>query len=251
MAVLSAIVITKNEAEHIAECLDSLSFVDEIVVVDSHSVDGTEKIAKRFTDKVYIIMWNGYAKAKQYALEKSTGEWILWLDADERIPPRLAEEIGEVIRENNSFSGYRMPRKAFFLGRWIRHGGWYPGYVVRLFKKEKGRFGDERVHERLILDGSIGTLKSPLIHYTDQSIEHYYDKLNRYTSLAALDLQERGKRVTALGMLFRSIHMFVRMYVLRAGFLDGMEGFLLAVFSANYVFTKYAKLWKLGIKNSI
>ncbi len=246
MAVLSAIVITKNEAGHIAECLDSISFVDEIVVVDSQSEDGTEKIAKRFTRKVYVIEWKGYAEAKQHALQKSTGEWILWLDADERVPPRLAEEIKQVIDKNAVFSGYRMPRKAFFLGKWIRHGGWYPGYVVRLFRKEKGRFGDERVHERLILDGPVGTLKSPLIHYTDQSIEQYFDKFNRYTSLAAQDLRDRGKRVTVLGMLFRSVHMFVRMYIFRAGFLDGVEGFLLAVFSSNYVFTKYAKLWKLG-----
>ncbi|MCJ7813700.1 glycosyltransferase family 2 protein [bacterium] len=246
MAVLSAIVITRSEAAHIAECLESLSFVDEIVVVDSYSEDGTKEIAKCFTEHVHVVEWKGYAETKQVALQKATGEWILWLDADERIPQELAEEIKQVIQKNDCFSGYRMPRKAYFLGRWIRHGGWYPGYVVRLFKKEKGNFGSERVHEKLIIDGSVGTLKAPLLHYTDHSIEEYYNKFNRYTSLAAQDLKDRGRNVSPVGMVFRSIHMFVRMYIFRAGFLDGVEGFLLAVFSANYVFTKYAKLWKLG-----
>ncbi len=245
MAVLSAIVITKNEASHIAACLESLSFADEIVVVDSYSEDGTGEIAKRFTEHVYAVEWKGYAETKQVALQKATGEWILWLDADERIPPESAEEIKQVIQKDNCYSGYRMPRKAYFLGRWIRHGGWYPGYVVRLFKKEKGHFGYERVHEKLILDGHVGSLTEPLIHYTDHSIEEYYDKFNRYTSLAAQDLKEEGRSISPIGMVFRSIHMFVRMYIFRAGFLDGVEGFLLAVFSANYVFTKYAKLWKL------
>ena len=245
MVELSAIVIAKNEAKNIDECLKSISFVDEIVFVDTGSEDETVTIAKKYTGKVFVTEWKGYAGTKQYALEKATGKWILWLDADERITPRLAFEIREVIK-NTSLAGFRMPRKAFFLGRWIKHGGWYPGYVVRLFLKEKARFGEERVHERLIIDGPIGTLKAPILHYTDNSIHHYFEKFNVYTTLAAKDLSERGKSISIPEILFRSIHMFFKMYLLRAGFLDGMEGFILAVFSSFYVFTKYAKLWELN-----
>jgi len=242
---LSAIVIAKNEAENIAECLKSISFVDEIIFVDTGSEDDTATIAKKYTDKVFVTEWKGYAKTKQYALEKTTGKWVLWVDADERITPMLAFEILEAIK-NTSLAGFRIPRKAFFLGRWIRHGGWYPGYVVRLFLREKARFGEERVHEKLIIDGPIGTLKAPILHYTDNSIRHYFEKFNVYTTLAAQDLSEQGKSISVPGILFRAIHMFFKMYLFQAGFLDGMEGFLLAVFSSFYVFTKYAKLWELN-----
>jgi len=211
--------------------------------VDTGSEDDTVTIAKKYTGKVFVAEWKGYAGTKQYALERTIGKWVLWVDADERITPKLALEIRGAIKKT-SLAGFRMPRKAFFLGRWIKHGGWYPGHVVRLFLREKGRFGEERVHERLIIDGPIGTLKAPILHYTDNSIHHYFDKFNVYTTLAARDLVERRKNISILGILFRSIHMFVKMYLFRAGFLDGMEGFLLAVFSSFYVFTKYAKLWE-------
>ena len=250
MATLSAIVIAKNEERNIAGCLESLSFADEIIVVDSGSEDNTKKIAERFTEKIYVTEWKGYGGTKQYALERVGGDWVLWVDADERVPAELAQEILNVVAEN-SLSGYRMPRKAFFLGRWIRYGGWYPGYVIRLFQREKGRFGEERVHERLIVDGPIGKLNEPLLHYTDDSIHHYFDKFNAYTTLAAQDLVDKSKRASLLDLLFRPIHMFLRMYVLRVGYLDGREGFLLAVFSAHYVFTKYAKLWELKRRRRI
>jgi glycosyltransferase involved in cell wall biosynthesis len=245
LATLSAIVITKNEAENIAECLESLSFVDEIVVIDSGSKDGTEEIARQFTNKVYITEWKGYAGAKQHALDQCTGEWIFWLDADERVTPELAEEMKSAICQEFSFSGYMMPRKAYFLGRWIRHGGWYPGYVIRLFRRGCGTFSQERVHERLMVNGPIGALEEPLLHYTDRSINHYFNKLNMYTSLAAEDLKGKDRKTSVLDLIVRPIHWFVRMYILRAGFLDGVQGFLLAVFSSSYVFTKYAKLWEL------
>ena len=139
MTRLSAIVIAKNEAENIADCLEGLSFVDEIVVVDSGSEDDTVKIARRFTKRVFVTEWKGYAGTKQFALERTTGEWVLWIDADERVTPELAGEIRRVVEEDRPFAGYRMPRKAYFLGRWIKHGGWYPGYVIRLFRREQGR----------------------------------------------------------------------------------------------------------------
>jgi glycosyltransferase involved in cell wall biosynthesis len=200
---------------------------------------------------LYITDWKGYSGAKQYALEKVQGDWVFWLDADERVTTELATEISHLVKENSKFSGYRMPRKAYFLGRWMRHGGWYPGYVVRLFKRKHSRFNSARVHEGLVIEGNIGTLKGHLLHYTDDSIHYYFEKFNTYTTLAAKDLKERGKVSSFVNLLFRSIHMFVKMYILKRGFLDGMEGFVLAVFSATYVFTKYAKLWELEKKGDL
>jgi glycosyltransferase involved in cell wall biosynthesis len=243
---ISAIIITRNEEKNIGPCLESLSFVDEIVVVDSNSDDRTVPIARKYTQKVYDFEWKGFGETKQYALEQTSHDWVLWLDADERISPELASEIKSTLEKESPFSGYRMPRKAFFLGRWMRHGGWYPGYVVRLFRKEKGRFDSANVHERLHVDGPVGMLNAPILHYTDDSIQHYYEKFNRYTSLAAEELVKRGKRYSMLDLLFRPGFMFLKMYLFKAGFLDGLEGLQLAVFSSNYVFTKYAKLRELS-----
>jgi len=245
MSTLSAILITLNVEQHIEACLSALSFTDEIIVVDSGSTDRTAELAKQHTDHVLVTEWKGYAEAKQFALEKATGDWVLWVDADERVPEPLAQEIQDLIENKPAHSGFRVARKAFFLGRWMKHGGWYPGYVVRLFRRESGRFNSARVHESLIIDGSIGTLKEPMLHYTDDSLIHYYDKFNKYTTLAAEDLHERGRGAKITDLLFRPLHMFFKMYVFRLGLLDGIEGFLLAVFSSSYVFVKYAKLWEI------
>jgi glycosyltransferase involved in cell wall biosynthesis len=243
---VSAIVITKNEEKHIGACLESLSFVDEIVLVDSNSDDQTVAIARKYTQKIFNIEWKGFGETKQFALEQASHDWILWIDADERISPELASEIKSALEKDPSFSGYRMPRKAFFLGRWMRHGGWYPGYVTRLFRRERGRFDSAHVHERLHIDGPIGMLNAPILHYTDDSIHHYYEKFNNYTSLAAEELIKQGKHYSTLDLLFRPVFMFFKMYLFKAGFLDGLEGFQLAVFSSTYVFTKYAKLRELS-----
>jgi glycosyltransferase involved in cell wall biosynthesis len=243
---ISAIVITRNEEKHINDCLQSLSFVDEIVLVDSNSEDQTIPIARKYTQKIFNVEWKGFGETKQFALENASHDWILWIDADERISTELASEIKFTLENDPPFSGYRMPRKAFFLGRWMRHGGWYPGYVVRLFRRDKGRFDSASVHERLHVDGSIGTLHAPILHYTDDSIHHYYEKFNRYTSLAAEELIKHGKHYSLLDLLFRPVFMFLKMYLFKAGFLDGAEGFQLAVFSSSYVFTKYAKLRELS-----
>lgn len=245
MKTLSAIVITFNVEQHIEPCLSSLGFADEIIVIDSGSTDRTAEIAGRFTKHVHVTEWQGYAEAKQYALNKAAGKWVLWVDADERVPGPLAREIRDILQTEPEHAGYRVARKAFFLGKWIRHGGWYPGYVVRLFRRGCGRFNAARVHENLIIDGSVGTLKTPMLHYTDDSIDHYFNKFNKYTKLAADDLHERGRRARLGDMLFRPLHMFFKMYVFRLGLLDGIEGFLLAVFSSHYVFVKYAKLWEV------
>lgn len=241
---IAAIVITKNEERHIFECLASLSFCDEVVLVDSGSTDATVALARGLDVRVFETGWIGYAEAKQFACEQTDSEWILWVDADERVSPELADEIRVVTSSQSGHSGFRVARRAFFLGRWMKHGGWYPGYVVRLFLRKAGRFDSARVHESLILDGSVGLLRNDLDHYTDDTISHYFFKFNKYTTLAAEDLIDKGRTAGPADLLFRPGLMFFKMYIMKLGLLDGIEGFLLAVFSSCYVLAKYAKLWE-------
>ena len=248
MIPLSVIVITRNEARHIAACLQSVAWADELIVVDSQSEDDTVAIARTFTDTVYIEPWRGFSGQKNFACEKAHGAWILWIDADERVTTPLAAEIRAVLAADPACAGFEMPRKAFFLGRWIRHCGWYPGHVVRLFRRGAGRFDDRQVHEGLILQGGIGRLRGDLEHYTDDSLEHYMTKFNRYTTLAAQELSARGRRAGLGAILFRPLHAFIKMYLFKRGFRDGIEGLMLCLLSAHYVAAKYAKTWELGQK---
>ncbi len=244
MSTLSVILITLNEERNIEACLRSVEWADEIIVVDSQSTDKTVEIAKQFTDKVVSIDWKGFAASKNLALRQAQCDWVLWIDADERVPAELAAEIRQVIAQNPPEAGFAIARRAFFLGRWIKHCGWYPGYVLRLFRRSKACFNDNLVHEGLILQGEQGRLHNDLLHYTDDSLEHYMWKFNRYTSLAAEELVQRGRKAGWFSMVGRSLHAFFRMYILKRGFLDGMEGLMLCLLSANYVAMKHAKLWE-------
>ncbi len=245
MATLSVIVLTLNEERNLADCLESVRWVDEVILVDSGSTDKTIAIARQYTANIHTIAWQGYGAARNFGVAKAKGEWILWLDADERVMPELAEEIREIVRKNDpAVAGYSVARRAFFLGRWIRHCGWYPSRVTRLFRREKGKFSETRVHERLLLDGPVVTTSHDLIHYTDPDLNHYFTKFNKYTSLAVEDLRAQGRRFSLVDLLVRPPFMFVKMYILRAGFLDGIQGLILSVLSSAYVFTKYAKLWE-------
>lgn len=246
MSSLTVITITRDEENNIAECLDSVRWADQIVVVDSGSKDKTVDLAKRYTADVYGIEWEGYGHARNFGLDRASGKWILWLDADERVTPELAEEIKRVVgRDEAGYSGYSVARRAFFLGKWIKHCGWYPSRVVRLFRRGEGRFNETRVHERLELRGNIGELRSDLLHYTDPHLQRYLAKLNKYTTLAAQDMAANGKPFRLWDLIVRPPFLFVKMYILRLGFLDGVHGFVLSVLSSAYVFSKYAKLWEL------
>ncbi len=242
---VSVIIITLNEEKNIGACLQSVNWADEIVIVDSFSTDKTVEIAKKYTDKVILHPFDGYAENKNLALDHTTSEWVLWLDADERVPPELAAEIRHAVN-GPQVQGFEIPRKAFFLGRWIQHCGWYPGYVLRLFKKQSARFNDNRVHEGLNLNGARGRLNNALLHFTDDKLEHYMWKFNRYTSLAAEERLQRGRRAGIGSILFRPVFAFMKMYIMKRGFLDGMEGLVLCLLSAGYVAVKYAKTWELG-----
>ncbi len=243
--MISVIVITKNESKNIGACLDSVRWSDDIVVVDAQSTDDTAALARTRTTKVFVRPWEGFSAAKSFALLQTSHRWVLWVDADERVTPQLAEEIGRLPLESTNYAAFTVARRAFFLGRWIRHSGWYPGRVARLFDKTRAVFTPAAVHEGLEINGNITDLSYDLLHYTDPNLYHYFEKFNRYTSLAAEEAVIRGKRFGTSDLLVRPAWLFVKMYFLKRGFLDGMQGLILALLSSAYVFTKYAKLWEL------
>lgn len=245
MSGLSVIIITFNEEDNIRECLESVKWADEIIVVDSYSTDSTVNIAREYTEKVFVEKWIGYSENKNLALKKTMHDWVLWIDADERVTDELALEIKKVILENPQQSGFEMARRAYFLGKWIAHCGWYPGYVLRLFRKQHAQFTDSKVHEGIVLEGERGRLKQDLLHYTDKDLDHYLWKFNRYTSYAAQELNEKGRSGGFFAILFRPLFAFVKMYFFKRGFLDGVEGFMLCLLSSGYVAMKYAKAWEI------
>ena len=245
MKSVSVIILTLNEEANIRECLNSVSWTTEVLVVDSESTDKTVAIARECGATVLSIPWEGYGRTKNRALEHAASEWILWLDADERVTPELAKEIQQLLpSDEETYSAFTVARRAYFLGRWIRHSGWYPGRVTRLFRKGSGKFTESLVHESLQVAGPIGNLHNDLVHLTDPNLEHYFVKFNRYTTLAAGDLEKKGKHFRIHQLFGRPLFTFFRMYILRWGFRDGIQGFILCTLSACYVFVKYAKLWE-------
>jgi len=249
VSTLSVIVITKNEERNIRACLQSVAWADEIIVVDAGSQDRTMEIAKEFSQKVYSRPWDGYGAAKNFGLSQCTGEWILSLDADERITPELQHEILDRIPSlDPKIAALSMPRRANFLGTWINHCGWYPGRITRIFRRSAGRFTEEKVHERLVIEGETIPLRSDLLHFSDPDLRYYFEKFNKYTSLAAEELLVQKKGKILIRLIVNPIWVFIRMYIVRLGFLDGIPGLILCVLSANYVFTKYAKLWEYSIR---
>ncbi len=248
---ISSIIIAKNEEKNISRCIESqLDCIDEIIVlVDEESIDKTLEISNSYSGvKAKKVKWEGYSKTKQNGVDSASYDWIFWIDADEALTTELKNEIIELKNKPPKYDLYSVPRKAFFLGRWIRHSGWYPGRVNRLFNKNKVKFSSHDVHEQLEYKGKIGSLKNDLKHYTDPNIEHYFEKYNCYTSLAANELFTKGKDFTIFDILLRPLVIFIKMYILKLGFLDGIQGFILAVFSSSYVFTKYCKLWEFKNK---
>jgi glycosyltransferase involved in cell wall biosynthesis len=251
MINLSAIIIACNEKNNIGRCLQSLNDVidDIVVLIDSKTTDGTEDVVKSFPNVNYeTVEWRGYGPTKNYALTKTKYDWVLWIDADEELTPELKEELINFKKSKPQHDAYYVKRRAFFLGKWIKHCGWYPGYVLRLFNKNKARFDSKNVHEGLQVEGKKGYLKNDLNHYTDPDVKHYFEKFNNYTTLAAGELHSKGKRAGMRDLLLRPPFLFLKMYILRLGFLDGLHGLILSVFSSLYVFTKYVKLWEMDRK---
>lgn len=242
---VSVTIITFNEERNIARALESVSWADEIVVVDSGSVDRTLEIARSYTDKVYVRDWPGYATQKQRALELASHDWILSIDADEVVTPELKQEILETLKRP-AFNGYYISRLNYYLNFPIRYSGWSPDHQLRLFRKDKGRWQGDYVHESVRLEGAAGYLKARLKHYSIQSLSAHHQRLDRYTTLAAEEMCSRGRRVGYSDLLLRPALVFLRNYLLKLGFLDGVAGLIICYFSAYYVFLKFAKCWELS-----
>jgi glycosyltransferase involved in cell wall biosynthesis len=241
---ISVAIITKNEAADIGACLDSVrGWVDEIVVVDSGSSDGTPDICRaRGARVVDTPDWPGFGVQKNRAVAACNGDWILSLDADEQVSPALRDEILRAVGQSE-YVAYRTPRLSSFCGREMRHSGWWPDYVLRLFRRDAGRFTDDRVHERVVVEGAQGTLGQPILHRAIVEIEESLDKMNRYSSEGAAAVYARGKRAGIGRALASGFWAFCRTYFLQRGFLDGKHGFLLALLNAEGTFYRYVKLW--------
>ena len=242
MPQLSAIVITRNEAGNIGECLDSLAFCDERIVVDCGSTDATVEIARGRGARVEVHEWRGFGPQKSHALALATGIWVLSIDADERVTPELAAAIREAIASDDA-DAWEFPRLSSFCRRQMRHSGWYPDYVLRLFRRGEARFNDAIVHERVICAGVVKRLQPPLIHHPVARLEDALSRVDRYSTASAEAIVTAGRKVSFMTGIGHGLYSFLRTYILRAGFLDGAEGFLLAVANAEGSFYRYMKAW--------
>lgn len=241
---LSVCVVAFNEERNIGRCLESVRWADEIIVVDSHSTDRTVEIARRYTDRVIAQTWLGYVAQKNFALEKATGEWVLCLDADEEVSPELAEEIRGIVRGGGAADGWSMPRRTRYLGRWIKHGGWYPDRKLRLIRKGRGRWGGADPHDKLIVDGRVERLRHPINHYNYRDFADQIQTIQKFSDVAVAGLPSCNRFACVLKMIFHPPVKFLECYVWKAGFLDGLPGFIIAVASSFYVFVKHVKRWE-------
>jgi glycosyltransferase involved in cell wall biosynthesis len=245
MPRLCSITITKNNATDIGACLESLAFCDERIVVDSGSDDDTVAIARQKGATVTFHAWEGFGPQKNFAMSLTQSDWILWLDADEELSPEVTEAIKRAIATDDA-DAYEISRLSEFCGRPMRHSGWHPDWVLRLFRRSKGRWSLGLGHDHVILDGKVSRLKGLILHYPVRRIEDSLVKMDRYSTIGAQTMVEKGRKVWFITGILRGLFAFLRTYVLRAGFLDGREGFLLAVANAEGVYYRFMKAWLLG-----
>jgi glycosyltransferase involved in cell wall biosynthesis len=252
MEKLTAIIPVFNEERNLDDCLRALTWADEILVVDSFSRDGTLSIARRYTDRILQHEYINSATQKNWTIPQAGHDWVLIVDADERVTDALREEIRRVLSTTGgpACDGYRIRRQTYFWGKPIRYCGWQNDRVLRLFNRHKGRYEEKEVHADVVVSGKIGELRSPLIHYTYRDFNQYFAKFQRYTDWGAMELQKRGARARWYHLLLHPVFRFFRMYVLQRGFLDGLHGLVLCLLASFSVFTKYAKLWERNLKES-
>ncbi|MEN3044959.1 MAG: glycosyltransferase family 2 protein [Candidatus Hydrothermales bacterium] len=248
MGKITGVIIALNAEETIERAIDSLFFCDEIIVIDGGSTDKTLEIVRKKKAIVFERKFDNFKNQREFALSKVKTDWVIFLDSDEQVEKTLAEEILKEIKKNTE-DGFYLMRASYFLGKLIRFGGWYPDYSLRVFRKEKARISESIVHEKILVEGKVKKIKrGKIIHYTDPDLFHYINKLNLYTELSARELFSKGKRASILDLIFRPLYFFLRMYIIRLGFLDGFHGFILAICSSFHTFIKYAKLWNLSHK---
>ena len=252
MTQLSVIIITFNEAANIEACLQTVSFADEVIVLDGASSDGTTDLARAFGASVHVSQhWPGFGRQKNKALDLARYPWVLSLDADERVSPELAHQIQRVLLDGVA-DAYEIPRLTQFCGRWIHHCGWTPDHVLRLFKRDRARFSDDLVHERVLLQtGAPGRLTSPLLHFSYPTPAHYWRKLEQYSQAWAEQRHARGQKCSMLRAALAGVVAFLRSYIFRRGFLDGAMGFAVCAMQAQAAFGKYFALYCLNHKNDV
>lgn len=245
MPPVTVTIITLDEADHIAAAIDSAAWADEIIVVDSGSSDGTAEIARAKGATVTTRAWSGYVDQKNHAAALARHDWIFSLDADERIPPAMAREIRDLLAGEPAHPAYRVPRVTFHLGRWVRTTDFYPDFQTRLYDRRRARWQGRHVHESVKADAPAGRLRTELEHYSYRDLRDHLDRINAYSTLAARQMYERGRRAGLLDLIAHPPAAFLRNYLLRRGVLDGTVGFILSAVNAYSVFLKFAKLWEL------
>jgi glycosyltransferase involved in cell wall biosynthesis len=247
---ISASIIVRNEEANVAEVCQTVAWADEIVIVDSDSTDRTVEISRRYTDKVFNREFRGYKDKHEFADGQTTGDWIFWIDADERVTPELREAI-EKLRQRNPATlpdGFRIARRTQYLGRWVKHSGWYPDYQMRLYRKSASYWDGVSPHETARVDGRVETLPGEFLHYTKRNLSEHHRVLDEYTTLAAEFHAKKNKRVRAIDLFVLPVAAFIRTYVFKQGFRDGVPGLIIAMFTAYSVFLKFAKVWE---KNNV
>lgn len=247
---ISVVIITGNEEKNIRDCLKSVTWADEIIVVDSESNDNTANIAKEFTDKIFIHEWEGYAAQKTYALKLANNEWVLSLDADERVSQELADEIIKLDLVDKSFEAYKIHRDNYFIGKLIKNCGWGNDYQLRLFKKSKTKLSARLVHEGFIVDGSTSVLKNSILHYSYQNLKDGFNKINEYSTLEANE-KYKSKKINGLRIIVYPFLGFIQHYFFRKGFLDGKHGLMISLMHAITKLQVQMKIWELQRKNQI
>ena len=245
MEKLSVTIICLNEEDNIRDALESVKWAHEIIVVDSGSTDRTIEICKEYTDKVLHNPWPGMNGQKAFAKEQASCDWLLNIDADERVSPELQLKIKSILEKGSPVDGYFIPRRVWYLGRWIDHSGWYPDYTLRFFKKEKGRWAGTDPHDKVVVDGATSRLSEDIHHYTYKNVTDHINTMNRFTTVAAGEYEKKGKGTGFFNLVLRPPFTFFKKYILKQGFRDGLPGFVIAFSSAYYVFLKYVKLWEL------
>jgi glycosyltransferase involved in cell wall biosynthesis len=241
---LSVTIITRNEAANIDAALASVAWADEVVVVDCGSTDDTAARARRGGARVLHRDWTGYVDQKNFAAAQAAHDWILSLDADERVTPPLAAEVRALLAADPPHAGYRVPRVSWYLGQWVRSTDWYPDHQLRLYDRTRGRWSPRRVHESVTVETDVGRLRHELEHRPYRDISHHLQTMNQYTSLAAADMHEQGRRAGAAALLLHPPAAFLRNYLARGGFRQGSLGLVISLLNAYYVFLKFAKLWE-------
>ena len=249
MATLGCVIITKNEEANIEACLASVGWIAERIVVDAESTDRTVELARAAGARVLVRPWPGFGPQKNHGMDEAAAEWVLIVDADERVTPPLRDEIRSRIDawRSGDAVAYEIPRKNYFYGAWVRYAGVYPDYQIRLVRKGSARYNDVPVHENLIVQGPVGRLRHPMDHFTERRIRDHFRKFGLYTTLAA---QEKGRtvhRVRAIDLIFRPLVVFTKSYVLKQGYRDGVRGLIVSGFAGMYTFVKYAKLWAMTV----